>query len=348
MKRFNIIFSLILIAGFTCSDLLLASKGKRKARKEPVEEVEEPVEVEEGEGFDEKAQDSITEASIALMRKLDTRDQAGNNPLHLAVGKRSAKEVKFLLEACPYQISAKNNRKQTPLDLAMSLKTSKVVRRLLQERFNLIHGKDGEGNTNLHHAARNGDLKRVDMLIRYGAQIYARNKNGKFPRDLAANVEVWELLKRHHDLLNCGDDFKCIQAALKAGAHVNICDPDEWTPLHWAAYKGSEPVVQLLLDRGACTNVQNIRGDTSLYLATQQSRKDIVKLLLARRALVNIPDNNGYIPLHVATFFVDCAEVVQLLLAADADQSLKDRFGRTALMMAQQYERSSIVALLQG
>lgn len=44
---------------------------------------------------------------------------------------------------------------------------------------------DSQGNTPLHYAAKNGCTKIFQVLIQHGANLEARNKNGKTPLDLA-------------------------------------------------------------------------------------------------------------------------------------------------------------------
>lgn len=52
------------------------------------------------------------------------------------------------------------------------------------------------------------------------------------------------------DAVKTGQPAK-VEAALNAGADINQQDEQGWTPLNWAAGKGSVEIVSLLLDRGA-------------------------------------------------------------------------------------------------
>lgn len=45
--------------------------------------------------------------------------------------------------------------------------------------------RDEEGNTVLHWAASRGHGWVVDLLVRYGADLYAKNKRGRTPLDVA-------------------------------------------------------------------------------------------------------------------------------------------------------------------
>jgi ankyrin repeat/protein kinase domain-containing protein 1 len=44
------------------------------------------------------------------------------------------------------------------------------------------------------------------------------------------------------------------EALIEGGADVDAADINGWTPLHWAAWSGSEGTIRLLLEHGARVN----------------------------------------------------------------------------------------------
>jgi hypothetical protein len=65
------------------------------------------------------------------------------------------------------------------------------------------------------------------------------------------------------------------------GVELNVLDIDGYTPLMWAASKGNEKIVGLLLANGANPKLQNGRGETAVSLARRQSgdRSKLVAML---------------------------------------------------------------------
>ena len=73
------------------------------------------------------------------------------------------------------------------------------------------------------------------------------------------------------------------------------------TPLHWAAWRGHEKIVQHLVDRGAEVNARNDQyGTTPLHDAARRGRMLVVEILLIHGADPVIGDNLGRTPLDMA------------------------------------------------
>jgi hypothetical protein len=66
---------------------------------------------------------------------------------------------------------------------------------------------------------------------------------------------------------------------LEHGADIHARDNANWTPLHWAAYKGHFDVARLLLERGADPTVKNRDGKTPLDLAREAGYDGVVSVI---------------------------------------------------------------------
>ena len=126
--------------------------------------------------------------------------------------------------------------------------------RLILEAGGDVNGVDFAGFTPLIHAASNGNLAAVRMLLGKGADVNARSGDGSFQKVKAGSIAL-----------------------------------GFWTPLSASMALGSTDLVKTLLDAGAKVDVPDVRGMTPLMLAVATDRQnlDIIKMLLAHGANVN-------------------------------------------------------------
>ncbi|PQE33418.1 Ankyrin repeat-containing domain protein [Rutstroemia sp. NJR-2017a WRK4] len=127
-----------------------------------------------------------------------------------------------------------------------------------------------------------------------------------------------------------------IQEAIKVISHSQYQDSREsysQTPLLWAAEKGHEVVVKLLLATGKVNiDLKDNRNRTPLFQAAENMHRAVVKLLLATNKVnVNSKDNDDHTLLLWTVKNRDEA-VIKLLLETDkVDINSKDEYGQTPL-----------------
>ncbi|KAL3419167.1 tetratricopeptide ankyrin repeat and coiled-coil containing 1 [Phlyctema vagabunda] len=108
-------------------------------------------------------------------------------------------------------------------------------------------------------------------------------------------------------------------------------------PLHLAAQKGHERIVQVLLQHGADCNEADSAGLTPLMHATIGGYEEVITLLLARGARADRADRKGRSALHWAVMHRGEAALKILLEHPKENQGLVDAYnrnGRTALHAA--------------
>jgi hypothetical protein len=81
---------------------------------------------------------------------------------------------------------------------------------------------------------------------------------------------------------------------------VNAMDREGWTPLHWAAERGSVEMAELFISKGADVNVQDNENVTPLHVAAFYGRKRVAALLIANGAYIHMKDKHGKTPLDIA------------------------------------------------
>jgi len=141
-----------------------------------------------------------------------------------------------------------------------------------------------------HEAAMAGHVAALDVLIRFGASLDAREDDGRTPLH-------WAALAGH---------VSTVALLLRARAEPAWRDGALETPLHSSAIHGHVELAELLLDNGAEVNAQDAWAQTPLHgavleFATRSNgHAALVELLLAHGAAADAPDVEGRTPLHKA------------------------------------------------
>ncbi|KAG5768336.1 hypothetical protein H9Q72_004104 [Fusarium xylarioides] len=137
----------------------------------------------------------------------------------------------------------------------------------------------------LHLACLGGQEELVDLLLKKGADIEARQFQGATPLDDAvAHIAVVELL-------------------LERDAKTQVKRDDGFTPLHTAIYDGTAEIIRCLLrhDRSNIDEVESNEKLTALNLAVYLGRAELITVLLEFGARLDIRDEDGWTPWMTAT-----------------------------------------------
>jgi ankyrin repeat protein len=121
------------------------------------------------------------------------------------------------------------------------------------------------------------------------------------------------------------------------------------TVLHWAADKGREEVVALLVGMGAQANSRDGLEQTPLMCACENGHMGAVRMLAQHIGGegLNMRDANGRTVLHWAVE-EGYHEAVRILLLAGADPTITDNGGRTPRTLAEAGEgRAGCVAAFE-
>ena len=176
--------------------------------------------------------------------------------------------VRLLLEHGAEPNSLKGGRDNVPADVLPGVKND-------SELLGMLHAADG---TDLHDAAKDGDLARIERLLDAG-----RNVDGLNRQEHTALREA----------VDAGQE-NAVDLLLNRGADPNI--PGKWriTPLNSAITKGNASIARKLLQAGADPDVVTDLGTTPLISAARQKdgtrREELVQLLLERGAKVGIQE----------------------------------------------------------
>ncbi|KAI4893582.1 hypothetical protein NFI96_021375, partial [Prochilodus magdalenae] len=149
-------------------------------------------------------------------------------------------------------------------------------------------------------------------------------------------------------MLACFSGYLEVVSYLReCGASWMSTDRGGCCALHWAADGGHLPVLEYLLQDGCEVDV---RDSVSLWtpllrVSAVTGNTAVAALLISAGADINVRDKDGKTPLMVAVLN-NHEELVKLLLDNEADQHVKNEFGAGALEMAKAFQRKNIIPLL--
>ncbi|KGL86853.1 Ankyrin repeat and SOCS box protein 10, partial [Charadrius vociferus] len=228
--------------------------------------------------------------------------------LHEACAAASTDCVRLLLSfgADPEAVSEDGYK---PLHLCKSPDSLECVQQLLQHGASVNSRTEEEDDTALHVAARHGLTDHVQLLLRYGAELEAENKEGQTPLNAGcAQPHQPQDMDRH---------YRVCQLLVESGASINAADRDRQHPLHLACKNANAQIVELLLARGANVNVMNYSGNTALHNILQATA---YKLEHCPELVVQALLNHGAIRvwpgslLKVLRYCHTCPRVIEALM----------------------------------
>lgn len=186
--------------------------------------------------------------------------------------------------------------------------------------------------TPLIKASTKGDALAVQKLLDEGANVNEPDSYGTTPLMHAIQYQ----------------NIETIESLIKKGANINVKDKYGNTALHYAAYSSNYKIIKLLIDIEADVNVKDVGGTTPLDACV--SNYEGAKLLIDNGANINAQDKTGLTALHyIAQTYNDknALMVAEYLLSKNADTTLKDENGWTALRLAIYSKNVDIIALIR-
>ena len=223
---------------------------------------------------------AVYKVDVALVETLLSREANPNavnvfgaTPLAEAVKIANIELVEMLLKAGA-DPDALNQDKQTALMLSARIGALDIAEQLVKYGADVNVVEEWRGQTALMWAAANNSAEIAKLLIKHGAEVNVRanvldwgTQISSEPRNqYRPSAGMTALL--YAARAGC---LECIPALLKAGADINLPDPEGVTPLMVAIDNSNFDLASYLLKKGAYPHSWDWYGRTALYVAVDMN-----------------------------------------------------------------------------
>ena len=334
---------------------------------------------------------AIIQTVVDCGADIKERDNLGSTAMHTAVRWDAPDSINKLI-SLGINVNAQNTAGKSPLAEAVVAGKYEIAKQLLASGAD-PNTSDSNGVTVLMDAIRGCSKDSVQLLLGYGANPNVQEVNGRNAYHEAAYMADKEIIRL---IRNAGGnplsrdkqgntpfsivlkkDIGVIREVL--GNNYTITDSDGNTPVHIVVKgKGSDSLLQVLIDEGYPVDTRNADGYTALNYAIENNAVKTAVVLLENGAnpfqmidkkgkngisialdkknksmISNIvkyagkmTDTQGNTILHYAAKTSD-AEMVKTLISYGIDKSVKNVSGDTAYTIAVRWRRPEIAALLK-
>ena len=211
------------------------------------------------------SQNQIAIAKMLLKNNANLKeatDKLGTNPLHIAVKKGHLDLIALLIEHGA-DIECRKKDGLTALLYAVGYKNIDALQILIDHGANVnTPAIVKDAITPLQKACADGSKNIVEMLLKNGVDIEAKNSHGKTALRYAVffnKIEIVELLVKYKARINGSE------------------------ALHCAAKQGFKDTLKILLENGGDINDKDQKGLTTLYCSSYFNKVEIVEYLIENR-----------------------------------------------------------------
>ncbi|KAF7902945.1 hypothetical protein EAF00_002847 [Botryotinia globosa] len=219
------------------------------------------------------------------------------HPLHISAHNGHSACVRILLShAFDGQCGVNDKRSQTepPCLQEASMRSFKDGK---------IHIVEEIRGTSLHYASLGGHIDVMTELLRFGADLNARDRTGSTPLHIAAR---------------CGYKQAC-DLLLSAGASVLSRDNENRSPIHCAVRKGYHHIVKIMMKQLASSDILLHDGDNLLKYACICGNSETIEALISAGLNISLTYDDEWPAFFIAMRNRTLTEEFRIKLLANVD-----------------------------
>lgn len=228
---------------------------------------------------------------------LNSSSEINHPPLHVAAALGRVEIMRDLIAQGADPNFKDSRRQETPLHMAIDGAQLTAAKLLIEKGSDLEADMNG-GGTALTEACFDGNLPIVKVLVEAGAKVNAPIKPLWTPLTAAAQEAKLELVDYllskganpnlasnggtplHYAAISDVDFEAKVRTLLRSGAKLD--SPGRyygWTSIHWAAFKGRESVIKMLVGAGEDPRRLDTKGRSIADIAAEEGHDEVAKRL---------------------------------------------------------------------
>ncbi len=292
---------------------------------------------------------------------INAQDDNGNTPLLFALMFRHQETAQYLIGAGA-DINISNNDNVSPLHYSALREQLELLKIIISRGANL-NQKSRSGRTALSFAAGSNYLEIVEYLLKLGADTEIPEDYGRTPLLWVAretgNADMAALLIRYGANVNArdrGDDTPLVLAAwrgfsgivnllLDNGAIVETSGNNSQELLNYSIEKGLDRLFTQLAKSDVDLHIKSRIGGSLLHSAAQGGSVNIINTFLEQGFDITDSDIYGWTPLHYAAW-KGRTQGAQLLIENGADMNARTLSGLSPYNLADSKNREGVKSLL--
>jgi len=295
-------------------------------------------------------EDQVTLEHLAKQKaNLESRDETGATPLHIAATQNRPTIIAWLLGRRA-DILSTDKEGFSALAWACVRGHASSVKELLIGRADTEAVMTTREKTALALSAERGHLNCIQELLAGKASLEQTNADGSTLLMCAAHTGEADVVSSllHRKMNPNQVDFEGWTALMHSVTAAVVAAGGEFGEkrVNLEGAIGKKSCMELLLLHKAEVNCQAQDGLSPLIIAAGRDRSVAVKRLLEFRAQVNMATSKGQTALLMAAAH-DLPDIVRMLILAAADVNHVNGKNCSALSLAEKYDCKEVVALLK-
>ncbi|XP_067670096.1 putative ankyrin repeat protein RF_0381 [Haliotis asinina] len=303
----------------------------------------------------------VSNGEISLERK----DLSGRTPIMKAALSGNKKAFDLLVDEHCNLFGIDYNRNNL-LHAACSGGCVYIVNYLLTHKIADIETRGGDGRTPVMVAARNGQKRVFDLLVKKGCNLHVMDDLGDTVLHVACcsdsvYIVTYLLSNRIVDIEATGEygltpvmcaamegQTKVFNVLVSKGCDRSVVDDEGENILHAACYSDNVMIVKHILSwKSVDINSKGDHGDTPLMVAAREGNRKVFDLLVSHDCDPFEVSGGGNI-LHAACDSNNAVLVKDILSHGIADIESRDENGATPVMLAAEAGQKKVFDLLMG